>query len=140
MSGASNRQRGHNAERAVVTYLRLNGYPLAATSRSMLGHDGARQLGGDVFFHPAVALEVKDVAASAWPTWLRQADRQAGPYRIAAVIRRLRGTVDVGMWETRWLPIDGIRPPIQWKTCLRGDAGGFVAPFHRFIELVKDMP
>lgn len=40
MGGAASRRRGHNAERAVVRYLRDRGYPDAHTTRSQLGHDG----------------------------------------------------------------------------------------------------
>jgi hypothetical protein len=98
---AANRQRGHNCERAVVRWLRDHGYPDALTTRAKLGHDGATAP-GDVDFTPGVALEIKDVAKSAWPSWLAQAVAEAGPGRVAAVVRRTRGKPDVGGWECRW--------------------------------------
>ena len=107
MTGAASRRRGHNAERAVVRYLREHGYPDAVTTRNT-GGAGGRQL-GDISFHPLVVLEVKDVASSAWPTWLRQAQAAAGHDRIAAVVRRTRGVPDVGRWPTSWSTDGGAR-------------------------------
>lgn len=124
---AANRRRGHDAERAVVRYLRANGYPDACTTRAKLGHDGAHAP-GDIDFHPLVALEVKDVAASAWPTWCRQAVAEAGDIPIPAVVRRTRGVPDPGAWECRYRT-DALRPPHpivevdgeSWVVCTLAD-------------------
>jgi len=95
MSGASNRRRGHDAERHVVAYLKDHGFPDAVTTRNT-GGAGGRQV-GDVAFTPGVSLEVKDVAVRAWPSWLRQAAEQAEE-RIPVVVHRIRGVRDVGRW------------------------------------------
>jgi hypothetical protein len=97
MTGAASRRRGANAERAVVNWMRLNGFPDA---RRYLAGDGRQP--GDVDAIPGVCIEVKDRAQSAWPSWERQALAEAGPKRIAVVVRRERGNTDVGEWPARW--------------------------------------
>lgn len=115
---AANRTRGHNAERAVVKYLKANGFPDACTTRAKLGHDGATAP-GDIDFHPLACLEVKDVAGSSWPSWCRQAAAEARPGMVPMVVRRTRGVPDVGLWECRvqrhawtritdWAPIEPV--------------------------------
>lgn len=135
---AANRRRGARAEVAVVNYLRTVGWPDA---RRYLAGDGRQP--GDVDWHPLVALEVKDRAESAWPTWCRQATAEAREGMVPVVIRRTRGVVDVGAWECRWPewaslgdgplvgPFDLAYGPLvdgePWMT----------APFARFVELVR---
>jgi hypothetical protein len=97
MSGAASRRRGADAERAVVRYLRENGWPDA---RRYLAGDGRQP--GDIDAIVGVTIEVKDRAASAWPTWQRQAETEAGPDRIAIVVRRTRGNPNPGQWLARW--------------------------------------
>jgi hypothetical protein len=92
---AANRRRGADAERAVVRYLRSMGWPDA---RRYLAGDGRQP--GDIDFAPGVCLEVKDVAASSWPTWRAQCVAEAGG-RIPVVVRRTRGVRDVGQWEAQ---------------------------------------
>jgi hypothetical protein len=99
MTGAASRRRGADAERKVVNWLRDNGYPDA---RRYLAGDGRQP--GDIDAIPGVVIEVKDVAASAWPSWCRQAETQAGPDRLPIVVRRTRGVPDVAQWSARWLP------------------------------------
>lgn len=96
MIGAANRTRGANAERAVVRYLRANGFPGA---RRYLAGDGRQP--GDIDFHPDVCLEVKDVESSRWPTWRAQALAEARPGQLVVVVRRVRGVTDVGQWEAQ---------------------------------------
>lgn len=96
---AANRNRGARAEVAVVNYLRAQGWPDA---RRYLAGDGRQP--GDIDWHPLICLEVKDVAASAWPTWCRQAAAEARPGMVPVVVRRTRGVPDVGQWEVR-LPL-----------------------------------
>ena len=80
---ARERDRGARAERAVVNYLRENGWPDA---RRYLAGDGRQP--GDVDFHPLVCLEVKDRAESRWPTWCRQAASEAREGMVPVVVRR----------------------------------------------------
>lgn len=94
--GRSNRNRGARAEVQVVNYLRDQGWP---DTRRYLAGDGRQP--GDLDWHPLVCLEVKDVTNTAWPSWARQADRQAGAGMIPAVVRRSRGVPDVGAWKCR---------------------------------------
>ena len=101
MTGAASRRRGADAERKVVNWLRDNGYPDA---RRYLAGDGRQP--GDIDAIPGVVIEVKDVAASAWPSWCTQAAAQAGPDRLAVVVRRTRGVPDVAVWLARWLPVN----------------------------------
>jgi hypothetical protein len=111
---AANRNRGARAEVAVVNYLRQNGWPDA---RRYLAGDGRQP--GDVDFHPLVCLEVKDVKASAWPSWCRQAAAEARPGMVPVVVRRERGVPDVGQWECRversgWNDITDPGRPMSW--------------------------
>lgn len=110
---AANRRRGHDAERHVVQWLREHGYPEAHTTRSQLGHDGFHAP-GDVVGPALLVIEVKDVAASCWPTWCRQAEAEAGNLAWV-VVRRLRGNPDVGQWPckatTKWGAVFAPRSP-----------------------------
>lgn len=92
-SGRANRARGARAEVAVVNWLRDHGYPEA---RRCLAGDG-RQV-TDVDRVPWI-VEVKDRASSAWPAWCAPASLEAARLgRPWVVVRRLRGTPDVGEW------------------------------------------
>jgi hypothetical protein len=98
--GRRSRKRGHVCERAVASFLRSNGYPDAETTRSRLGHDGFHAP-GDVVGIPGWIVETKDVKASAWPTWCRQAALEANGGRWV-VVRRTRGQTDVGEWLVKY--------------------------------------
>ena len=137
---ARERDRGARAERAVVNYLRANGWPDA---RRYLAGDGRQP--GDVDFHPLVCLEVKDVAKSAWPTWCRQAASEAREGMVPVVVRRTRGVPDAGQWECRvqWAAWRGLagRPPLRldgMKAVADGDVWAvttlaeFVSALRRF--------
>jgi hypothetical protein len=106
--GRSNRNRGARAEVAVVNYLR-QWYPDA---RRYLAGDGRQP--GDIDCHPLLVIEVKDCAASAWPTWCRQAAAAAPPGTVPVVVRRTRGVTDVGLWECRFARplLLGVRRPL----------------------------
>ena len=93
---AANRKRGQRAEVAVVNYLRAQGWPDA---RRYLSGDGRQP--GDIDWHPLICLEVKDVAASAWPTWCRQAAAEAPAGTVPVVVRRERGRPVPGGWQCR---------------------------------------
>lgn len=112
MSGAASRRRGADAERKVVNWLRVNGYPDA---RRYLAGDGRQP--GDIDAIPGVVIEVKDVASSAWPSWCAQAVAQAGPDRMPIVVRRTRGVPDPALWSARWLSNN----TAEWTTGSFGD-------------------
>ena len=95
MTGAYSRRKGNRYELDVVHYLQRSGYPEAATTRSVLGHSGTHQP-GDVVGPVGVAIECKNVADTAWPAWLRQAERQAGETLVPVVVRKTEGSRDVG--------------------------------------------
>lgn len=106
--GRANRRKGGDTERAVVNYLKANGYPDA---RRYLAGDGRQP--GDIDFHPLVVLEVKDVKSSAWPSWCRQAAAAAGAGQVPVVVRRTHGNPDVAQWECRvktypWVKLNGV--------------------------------
>ena len=103
MTGKASRDRGARCERAIVNYLRANGFPDA---RRVLAGDGRQH--SDIEFHPLVSLEAKDVASSAWPSWCRQAVAQAHPGTVPVVVRRVRGETNVGLWMAR-VPLPGAR-------------------------------
>lgn len=127
----------------IVRYLRNNGFPSAATTRSRLGSDGTHTP-GDVDFHPDVCLEAKSVAKSAWPTWREQALAEARPNQLVVVVRRVRGVTYVGHWEAQWscrdclrLDLDSHSPshPVTW--CSRTNQGWCAGPF---VDLVLALP
>ena len=104
---AANRNRGHNAERNVVKWLKTQGYEDARTTRAALGHDGAHAP-GDVIGPVGLVIEVKDVARTWWQDWSRQADEEANG-RPWVVVRRLRGVKDVGAWPCCYRTEDMLR-------------------------------
>ena len=95
--GRRNRARGGDAERKVVKAAKAAGFPNA---RRYGAGDGAQP--GDVDLGDRGArlcLEVKDVASSSWPKWLRQAaDEAAARDLVPVVVRRTRGLPEAGKW------------------------------------------
>ena len=96
MSGAASRTRGANAERAVVNYLKQQGWPQA---RRVLAGDGHQH--SDIECWAGVSIEIKDRSSSAWPSWREQAITQARPEDVVVVMRRTRGITDVGRWPAQ---------------------------------------
>jgi hypothetical protein len=94
MSGAMSRNKGARAERAVVTYLRNNGYPDA---RRYLAGDGRQP--GDIDAIPGISIEVKDQATYKISAWVAQAVDEAGE-RVPMVWMHPKGVSvdDVGNW------------------------------------------
>lgn len=90
---AMQRNKGANAERAVVAHLRDNGWPDA---RRYLAGDGNQP--GDIDAIPGVALEVKNQATYRFGDWIRQAVAEAGPDRLPVVVAKPNGVTDVGEW------------------------------------------
>lgn len=121
---AANRRRGADAERAVVAFLRDNGYPDA---RRYLAGDGRQP--GDIDGVPGLCIEVKDVAASSWPTWCRQADAEAGG-RTWVVVRRKRGNPNVAEWPCI--------AATRWETWRLGARSGLIEPFGEFMAWWRD--
>lgn len=85
--GMAPRRKGADAERTLVNYLRLHGYPDA---RRRLAGDGRQ--GGDIDAGPHDPLEVKAAERPALHAWLEQ----VGPGGL--VVARLRGVTDPGEW------------------------------------------
>jgi hypothetical protein len=105
MTGARSRRKGHRYELDVVAYMRDHGYPEARTTRSYVGHSGTLQPGDVRIEGPVcVSIECKNVADTAWPAWLRQAERQAGT-DVPVVVRKTEGSTDVGS-DICILPLD----------------------------------
>jgi hypothetical protein len=104
--GRRNRDRGSRAERDVVKAAQAAGFHNA---RRYGAGDGRQP--GDVDLQtdaPLVCLEVKDVASSSWPTWLRQAAEEAAPRNLVpVVVRRTRGLPDARQWPAV-LPSSGL--------------------------------
>jgi hypothetical protein len=98
VTGKASRDRGARAERAVVTWLRNNGFPAA---RRHHGADGRAP--GDIMGVPDVCIEVKDRASSAYPTWREQLLTECPPGDVPVLVRRVRGVADVGMWDAETL-------------------------------------
>lgn len=135
MTGAANRRRGADAERAVVAYLRSVGFPDA---RRYLAGDGRQP--GDIDFAPGVCLEVKDRASSAWPTWRAQLVDEAREFDLLALVVRTRGLPDVGRWpcQTPLAQWHGeVNDDPQWLTfCRRTNRWWVAMPFAEWVETV----
>lgn len=136
---AANRRRAADAERAVVRYLRAQGWP---DTRRYLAGDGRQP--GDIDWHPLICCEVKDRAASSWPAWCRQAAEEAPSGTVPVVVRRVRGVPDVGLWPCRWA-LTGVIPTPGPGTGGRGagapDGGHlwWADAFHVFVDRVRDL-
>lgn len=87
------RNKGAQAERDVVAWLRRNGYPDA---RRYLAGDGRQP--GDIDGVPALSLEVKNQRVLALPAWLRQAEDEARG-NLPVVVHKPIGVTDVGRWH-----------------------------------------
>jgi Holliday junction resolvase len=98
MSGAASRTRGANAERAVVNYLKQQGWDQA---RRVLAGDGHQH--SDIECWQGISIEIKDRSSSAWPSWREQAITQARPEDVVVVMRRTRGITNVGIVYLRAL-------------------------------------
>lgn len=88
------RDKGARGERAVVAYLRQNGYPDA---RRYLAGDGRQP--GDIDAVPGVSIEVKNCATYTISAWVAQAVEEAGP-RTPVVFMHPKGVAleNVGEW------------------------------------------
>ena len=136
-SGRANRRRGADAERAVVAWLRDNGYPDA---RRYLAGDGRQP--GDIDGLGPICLEVKDCASSAYPTWRRQLLMECPPGDVPVLVRRTRGVTDVGLWPAEmtlsdwWFVNYGAANPGS-KWCKRTDRAWVRLPFGELVEALR---
>jgi len=136
VTGKASRDRGANAERAVVNWLRNNGYPDA---RRHHGADGRAP--GDIMGVAGVTIEVKDRASSSFPTWRAQllAETPAGDTPI--LVRRTRGVTDVGQWDaeipwwTWWTATRNARPSMI--ACPRTNLKWVRLTFHQAITATR---
>jgi Holliday junction resolvase len=99
------RNKGANAEREMVTWLRAHGYPDA---RRYLSGDGKQP--GDIDGLPGVTVEVKNCAELRIPEWLRQVEAEAAPGSLPVLAVRRPGLVDPGDWWAvlRWREMVGL--------------------------------
>lgn len=107
-----NKTKGNAAERAVVNYLRENGFPYAERARSGWADDR-----GDIDGLPGVCIEVKNerrIDLSGYVTELLR-EKIAGRATTGVVIVKKRGTSDVGSWYA-------VAPVSLWVDLLK-DAG-----------------
>lgn len=111
--GKSNRRKGAQAERDVVTWLRANGWPHAERAIAMGARSGdrVRQDPGDLTGTPGLVIQVKDVDKLDQPAQLAAAMAETEEQRAHAgahfgvLVQRRRGTTDVGRWHV-WVPAE----------------------------------
>lgn len=107
--GRANRRKGHDAERAVATWLRANGFPGAerAVRAAYVGSDRVIPDPGDITGTPGIVWQVKDCAREQINVWLDDTDRQReqADADYGLLVTRRRGVADVGRWWC-WLPLD----------------------------------
>ena len=90
--GATERRRGHKAERDVAAFMRDHGWD-AVTTRAASGY----QHGDDIATDAPVSIEVKDCARMELAAWVRQAHENANG-QPAVVWHKRRGVADPGDW------------------------------------------
>lgn len=89
------RQKGTAAETAVVRYLQERGF-LYAERRALHGVNDK----GDIAGVPGVVFEIKDQKTAEWAAWLDELalEMRNAHAPIGAVIRKRKGTTQVGEW------------------------------------------
>jgi hypothetical protein len=105
MTGATNRRRGLTAERALVTWLRNNGWPQAERTVVTGYRTPTRQRpdAGDITGTPGITWSLKDHATERITTWWTElTNMDGGPIRLLVV--KNRGHADPGQWWC-WLPL-----------------------------------
>lgn len=92
---SSEKRKGNAAERAVVDYLRRQGFTQARRIQSGTRHDV-----GDIDGVPGFAIEVKNHARLDLAGWVNQlvAEMDAKGVENGVVIAKKRGTTDPGEW------------------------------------------
>lgn len=128
--GKANRDKGARAERTVVSWFRVNGWPHAERSIAT-GHrsgDRVRADHGDITGMPGIAVQVKDVTKLDEPAKLGAALTETDCQRAATkadyglLIQRRRGVADAGRWWV-WLRVGdvvslghGEEDPAHWRS------------------------
>ena len=97
MPSNNNRQKGHDSEREMAIWLRANGYPEAATTRALLGHDGTRQP-GDISGTPGICLDVKNRRKLEIDTALTKLRSETPPGFTPFLIVKPYRVGDCGKW------------------------------------------
>lgn len=113
--GAANRRKGHDAERALVTWLRANGWPHAERSVRTGFRSGDRELPdtGDVDGTPGIVWQVKNVAREDIAAWLTEteAQRTAARAHFGVLVQRRSGKADPGRWWA-WMRLGDFSWPV----------------------------
>jgi hypothetical protein len=96
---ARERQKGHEAERAVANYFASSGWPMAITQRNSVGGNYYQQR-EDIVGVPGVSIEVKNRYRFEPASALRQAAINGGPDKVALLIVKPNGVglTRVGDW------------------------------------------
>ena len=135
MTGKASRDRGANAERAVVNWLRANGHPEA---RRHHGADGRAP--GDIMGVPGVCIEVKDRASSSYGVWREQLLAETPNGHVPVLVRRTRGVTDVGQWDAE-MPVtthvDFGQSTFTNRFCPRTDQHWIRMTFAHLIEALR---
>jgi len=100
--GNPNKRKGDDAELKTLKWLKANGFP--NTWKTRAGWDDDR---GDVLVphplpgHAPVVVQVKDVAAPAWPKWHGQVADQVRNAQAAfgVILHKRRGSANPGDWN-----------------------------------------
>lgn len=109
--GRSNRNRGAAAERAVVAWLRDNGFPHAerAVRTGYRTADRTSADHGDITGTPGIVWQVKDTLDFEQPAVLAATLADTAAQTVAAggefgvLVQRRRGSADTGRWWA-WMP------------------------------------
>lgn len=111
--GRANRRKGHDAERAVATYLRTAGWPHAerAIRTAYTGTGRAIPDPGDITGTPALVWQVKDHQREHITDWLTetQQQRRDADADFGILIQRRQGKADPGRWWAWFTVIDLVR-------------------------------
>lgn len=106
--GKANRDKGARAERALVTWLRTNGWPHAERAIATGNRSGQRVRAdlGDVTGTPGLVWQVKNVNKPDIDGWLAETEEQraAADADYGLLVQQRRGQADPGMW---WVHVHG---------------------------------
>lgn len=96
MTGRSSKAKGYHAEKAVVEWLRAQGFKYAERRRA----GAAADTGDIVGVIPGMVIEVKNHSRMALADWVDQLSQEMKNLDAwsGAVIHKKRGTTDVGDW------------------------------------------
>lgn len=106
MTGATNRRRGIVAERDLVRWLRVNGWPQAERSVVTGYRTATRQRpdGGDITGTPGIVWSLKDHATERIADWWTELEAMQGGPTVRLLVVKRRGHADPGLWWC-WLTL-----------------------------------